>query len=68
MQTPQPPRLDDETKQRLLQAQELLNNCRDWIKLCESAGLDCDEYKRQCDQLANLNAGLIRTFVNPRRR
>lgn len=64
----QPPQLDDATKQRLLQAQEALNNCREWIKMCEQAGLDCDDYKRQCEQLSTLNTGLIRTFVNPRRR
>lgn len=68
MQQIQPPQLDDDTKQRLLGAQELLNNCRQWIGLCEQAGLDCTEFKNQCDQLSKLNQGLIRTFVNPRKR
>lgn len=63
-----PPVLDEATKQRLLQAQEQLNNCRDWLKMCKSAGLDCEDYERQCEQLSQLSSGLIRTFVAPRRR
>lgn len=68
VRTIEPPRLDEETKQRLLQAQEQLNNCKQWLKMCKDAGLECDEYDRQCDQLSQLSAGLIRTFVAPRRR
>ena len=64
----QVPQLDEQTKRQLLQAQEQLNNCREWIKMCKNAGLDCDEYERQCDQLSQLSAGLIRTFVAPRKR
>lgn len=68
MVQPGPPQLNDDVKRRILESRPLLQNALAWIKQVEDCGMDCQDYRRQAEQLLTLTDGLIRNFVNPKRR
>lgn len=60
--------LPQEVKDQLLSVPGQLREAREWCALCQAAGLDMSEHDRKAQELERLANGLIRTFVDPRRR